>query len=243
MAFTLELKKRFFSFFIVELDMIDNSSANILATRFHALWARNQKRVEVVDSVGIFEELLALYSEPGRYYHECTHLANCLQQFDKASHLMQMPDALELALWFHDAVYLPGAKDNESQSAKLFSIWGNIAFTPEFVEKICRLIFITMHKSPPQDIDESYIADIDLSSFGSDWPIFWQDTLNVRKEQGHLTDEIYHRSHARFLNMLLDRPYIFYSEFFRLIYEEPARRNIARLLATPSYLGVDLCIQ
>jgi predicted metal-dependent HD superfamily phosphohydrolase len=218
--------------------MIDNSSAKILAGRFNALWTRNQIKAELIDSVGVYEELTNLYNEPGRYYHEWNHLTNCLQQFDQASNLMQMPDALELALWFHDAVYLPSSTDNELQSAKLFSIWGDIAFTPEFVEKTCRLIFITMHKSLPQNVDESYIADIDLSSFGFDWSTFWQDTLNVRKEQAHLPDEIYHRSHARFLKMLLNRPYIFYTEFFRGRYEESARRNIERLLATPAYSGL-----
>jgi predicted metal-dependent HD superfamily phosphohydrolase len=61
---------------------------------------------------------------------------------------MKMPDAVKLALWFHDAVYVPGAVDNEQCSADLFSQWGRTGFSPTLVEKICSLILITSHRPP-----------------------------------------------------------------------------------------------
>ena len=77
--------------------------------------------------------------------------------------------------------------------------------------------------------------DIDLSSFGEDWPDFLRDTLNVRNEQAHVPDAIYYPGHAKFLKMLLDRPRIFYTDFFHERYEQSARRNIERLLASDGY--------
>ncbi|MCX7101373.1 MAG: hypothetical protein NTX38_07735 [Methylobacter sp.] len=217
--------------------MMGDFRANGLAERFRGLWTRNLTLVDSMDAAEVYGELKRLYSQALRCYHDMSHLTTCLYEFDQVAGLIQMPDAVELALWFHDAIYLPGAMDNELQSAKLFSKCGQIAFAPEFVEKICRLILITMHKSPPQDYDESYIVDIDLASFGAEWSIFLQDSQNVRKEQLHLPDSVYYLSHAKFLKILLDRHQIFHTDFFRSRYEESARRNIERLLATSFYSG------
>jgi len=162
-------------------------------------------------------------------------LTHCLREFDRAAALMKLPDAVELALWFHDAVYAPGARDNEQRSADLFRLWGRAWFFPALVDKITGFILITKHRQPPDEGDESYVVDIDLSSFGEDWPIFLRDTRNVRNEQAHVPDAVYHPAHARFLNMLLNRPSIFHTDFFFGCYEESARRNIERLLASDRY--------
>jgi predicted metal-dependent HD superfamily phosphohydrolase len=92
-----------------------------------------------------------------------------------------------------------------------------------------------MHRQPPDKSDESYMVDIDLSSFGQQWSDFIRDTHNVRKEQTDVPDAIYYPAHAKFLRMLLDRPRIFYTDFFFDCYEETARCNIERLLASAGY--------
>lgn len=211
--------------------MADESSPIVLSHRFRALWQRCIPRQVNMNATTIYEDLVRRYSEPGRFYHSWAHLTHCLHEFDRAASLIENPDAVELALWFHDAVYEPGTVDNEKRSAELFSQWGSIGFPPLFVEKVCGLILITMHRQRPEEGDESFVADIDLSSFGVDWPAFLRDTLNVRKEQADVPDEFYYPAHARFLNMLLDRPRIFHTDFFYGIYEETARRNINRLLS------------
>src|SRR5690242_9270349 len=66
-----------------------------------------------------YEHLSAAYGAPQRHYHNQQHIAECLAEFDSARHLALEPAAVELALWFHDAVYNPKASDNEEQSAAL----------------------------------------------------------------------------------------------------------------------------
>jgi len=82
---------------------------------------------------GWYQRLTQAYAESQRHYHNQQHIAECLAEFDAARHLAQQPVALELALWFHDAVYDPKAGDNEEQSArhnleesigKLRRLWG-----------------------------------------------------------------------------------------------------------------------
>ena len=188
-----------------------------------------------MNATPVYDDLVRHYSENGRYYHGWAHLITCLREFDRVAARMEIPDAVELALWFHDAVYVPGARDNEQLSADLFCQWGRTWFSPTLVDKVCDFILITMHRQPPDKGDESYMVDIDLSSFGQHWSDFLRDTHNVRKEQAHVPDAIYYPAHARFLRMLLNRPRIFYTDFFFECYEKSARCNIERLLTSDKY--------
>ena len=52
----------------------------------------------------LYDALLARYSEPRRRYHTLQHLAECFAAFD-----------VELALWFHDAIYNTRRSDNEQR--------------------------------------------------------------------------------------------------------------------------------
>src|SRR4030042_1627249 len=71
------------------------------------------------DSPAVFADLDRRYREPGRFYHTWEHVAECLADRDAAHDLCDTPAEVELALWFHDAVYDPRASDNEARSAAL----------------------------------------------------------------------------------------------------------------------------
>jgi predicted metal-dependent HD superfamily phosphohydrolase len=90
--------------------------------QFVALWQRN-----LGDAPGqaeaVYARLVQLYCEPHRHYHTLAHIRHCLREFDQAASLMDHPDAVAMALWFHDAIYVPGAMDNERRSAGLFREW------------------------------------------------------------------------------------------------------------------------
>ncbi|RVD62485.1 hypothetical protein EN750_21345, partial [Mesorhizobium sp. M7A.F.Ca.ET.027.03.2.1] len=62
-------------------------------------------------------ELLALYRAPGRHYHNLSHIEAMLALAGDCRELLGDPQAIEAAIWFHDAVYDSKAKDNEAQSA------------------------------------------------------------------------------------------------------------------------------
>lgn len=188
-----------------------------------------------MNATAVYNDLVHHYAEPGRCYHTWAHVVHCLLEFDRAAAQIENPDAVELALWFHDAVFVPGARNNEQQSADLFCKWGTTALSPTFINQVRGLILVTTHRQPPLPGDQSYVVDIDLSSFGIEWAEFIQDTLRVRKERPEIPDDIYYPAHAKFLQMLLDRPSIFHTDFFHDLYEESARRNIQRLLTTDFY--------
>ena len=78
--------------------------------RFIALWDRIKAQGSAEQE---FSMLKSLYSESYRFYHNMTHVENCLTELDSVRNLVQQSDLVELAIWYHDAVYDVKAKNNE----------------------------------------------------------------------------------------------------------------------------------
>src|SRR5437667_9412794 len=100
------------------------------------------------------DELEARYTEPHRAYHNFAHSADCLKQFEAAKHLAEAPLAVELAIWFHDAVYDPRASDNEERSAELAAKLANeFALPGQLQHQVKHLILITKKHDRSADVD------------------------------------------------------------------------------------------
>lgn len=70
------------------------------------------------------EALIAAYNEPPRHYHNLHHVLSLLDLQDRLARGALLPadtlqdPALAWAAWYHDSVYIPGARDNEAASAR-----------------------------------------------------------------------------------------------------------------------------
>ena len=195
--------------------------------RFEELWER---RIGAGASA-VFDELEARYREPHRRYHTPAHLVHCLSCFDLAADRMEEPDAVEMALWFHDVIYDVPGKDNERRSAEWFATRAGGRGPERFRSKVYRLIMVTQHREAPETLDESFIVDIDLSSFGLPWDEFLRDTLAVREEFPMVPDAAYYPRQRMFIESLTARPRFCFTDFFRERHEARARRNIEQLFA------------
>ncbi|MFO1372511.1 MAG: hypothetical protein U1F42_08985 [Candidatus Competibacteraceae bacterium] len=204
--------------------------------RFVALWRRCLMDAPVL-AEALYAELDHLYGEPSRRYHTLAHIRHCLDEFDQASTFMDNADAVEMALWFHDAIYIPGATDNERCSAELFRQRAGEDAAPAFCQLVHELIMATTHRVLPQHKDEQFIVDIDLSSFGLGWEDFLRDSRLIREELGNLTDADFYPAQLRFLLTLRGRPHFFFTDFFRERYERIARDNIRRIIEELRALG------
>jgi hypothetical protein len=71
------------------------------------------------DSAETYDALVAAYSERQRHYHTAEHIDHRLRELDSVPGLANDAAEVELALWFHDAVYNPYASANEERSADL----------------------------------------------------------------------------------------------------------------------------
>ncbi len=195
--------------------------------RFRALWRRCLLDGAVDDNAAVYQQLIDAYAEPQRIYHRLEHIEHCLTMFDAVRLRLQNPDAVQLAVWFHDMIYLPGAPDNEQLSADHFMALTGGVFGDSLRNTVYEHIMATLHNgSETSSHDTKYLIDIDLSSFGMPWLDCKRDSDNVRREMGDSSDSVFYPKHAAFLKALLDHSRFFQSEYFFEKYEAQARRNL-----------------
>ncbi|MCB1739948.1 MAG: hypothetical protein KDK91_06240 [Gammaproteobacteria bacterium] len=194
---------------------------------------RARKRLRKHDSdypASLFLGLLERYEEPERRYHTPAHLEHCLSQFDLVRERLEDTDAVELAIWFHDAIYVAGAKDNEQLSADYFERCARGQMPEWLIQRVVELILITQHRAPPVTADQCYLIDIDLSSFGLPWKAFLRDSIAVREELVDVPDKEFFPVQRLFLESLLARDRFCFTEFFHRRHEKRARDNIRKYL-------------
>jgi len=192
------------------------------------------------DPRGVYSLLVEKYSEPHRAYHTFSHISHCLRELVAAKELADagsLPknfDAVELALYFHDAVYDPDRGDNEAQSAEFFKKVMSDGLSEALIEKVVRLILATRHTSVPKDDDAKLLLDVDLAILGAAPGEFDEYEQNIRKEYRSVTKEAFNRGREAVLRMFLERPNIYHTEYFRNKFEKSARENLSRSLAALS---------
>jgi predicted metal-dependent HD superfamily phosphohydrolase len=178
------------------------------------------------------EKLCRAYQDSHRSYHTLQHLEECLQLFDSMVFEAEVgcSPALELALWFHDAVYDIGASNNEQQSAQLARfVLLNAEVDSGLIDDTCRLIMTT--KSHDGRLpDEECITDIDLSILGQTPTRFQEYERQIRQEYAMVDDCLYRTKRSEIMASFLERPRLYKTEYFHHHFEEQARLNLEWLL-------------
>ena len=178
------------------------------------------------------DQVLAAYAEPQRHYHTQQHLAEVLALCEATQTLAQDAAAVELAVWFHDAVYNPRASDNELRSAH----WAQQALAaagaaPALQRQVFDLVMATQHHAVPTQADAQWLVDMDLAILGAAWDRFAQYEHQVREEYAWVPDAVFWPRRQALLQGFLERPCIYQTEVFRVRFEEQARSNLARSAA------------
>jgi predicted metal-dependent HD superfamily phosphohydrolase len=183
--------------------------------------------------IPVGERLLASYSEPERHYHDARHVLSCLNALDNFSGNIQDADALELAIWFHDAIYNPkaGPGVNEFQSAELFrKEFQMLANGYIDLDQVERLIMATRHHREPEDSDEALIMDIDLGVLGGGKVRYDVYADDIRMEYAHVDDDMFRKGRIEVIHSFLRRKSIYWTRDFRNLLEKSARANLEREL-------------
>ena len=183
----------------------------------------------------LYRELVARYEEPHRKYHTLHHLDECFAKLDEIRALAQFPAEIELALWFHDAIYDVSRKDNEQKSAE----WAHestlaAGLSVAVAERVHALILITRHNAQPGNRDGQILVDVDLSILGASAGRFDEYENQIRAEFAWVPAILFRRKRREILREFLARPVIFNTAAFRESYEQQARDNLQRSLGNLS---------
>jgi predicted metal-dependent HD superfamily phosphohydrolase len=175
----------------------------------------------------VWDDLSARYTEPARAYHTFRHIEHCLVEFEEVRREAVDPIALELALWYHDAVYDPHARDNEERSAVLAeSIAAAAGLTRSTIQRAGDLIRVSTHRRAPTDPDARLFVDIDLSILGQPHARFLEYEGEVRKEYEWVPEADFRFLRALILEAFLERFTIYTTSHFVDKYEKQARENV-----------------
>lgn len=178
-----------------------------------------------------FHSLVAAYTGDDRYYHNTDHIEKCLDELYAAEDYTVYPREVELALWFHDAIYDPLSSDNEHKCAEwVASFLGTYRAPQEVISRVVGLIRATRHTGTVQTQDESILVDIDLLVLGSDRGTYDAFEAGIRKEYEKVPIVIYNEERAKVLDRFLQRPKIYFNGVFANC-EEQARANLTDAIA------------
>jgi predicted metal-dependent HD superfamily phosphohydrolase len=218
-----------------------------LAARWRDSWQRFGIASQDVEAAG--KPLLDAYAGPARFYHGLQHLEDVIWYLDWAKTAMmttkelveltpgervKMFGEVELALFYHDAVYDPKTKDNEEKSRDWFLRDARRFGLPDDIsEDVAHLIELTMHHKNAISLPECVMADCDLSILGAEPEKFRAYDKNIRREYAHVPAAAYKLGRRKVLQGFLDQPQIFKTRAFFKYYEAQARMNLQTALSTP----------
>jgi len=148
--------------------------------------------------------------------------------FDAVRHLANQPEAVEVALWFHDAVYDPKAADNEEQSAGLAKRCLELAGRRDFAEAVAALVMATKLHNTDTAPDAALVVDVDLSILGQNEERFAEYEAGIRAEYSWVAQDVFNAKRAEILQRFLIRERIYSTEHFFAKYEHQARKNLER---------------
>ena len=209
--------------------------------RWRALWDR-------LGATGradpVYARLRRAHGQWWRAYHDAVHVADCLARLDElkaaASDLdpgLVDADLLEVAFWFHDAVYVPWLPRNEERSAA----WAQrelcrAGLDARRVGVVAGLILATRHGRVPSGSaaalpDEAWMVDIDLSILGAGPERFARFERQIRREYRWVGASRYRAGRRAVLAGFLDAPSIYRTAWFRQRHEASARRNLEGAVA------------
>lgn len=177
-------------------------------------------------------DLVRAYSEQGRHYHSLDHVAALLLLLDRHGSELADRSAVELAIFFHDAVYVPTRSDNEAQSAALARDRLTALGLPGgLVARVADLVLATRHGSehaePAHDAGMALLLDLDLSVLAADRPAYADYARAIRREYAIYPDEVYRPGRRRVLGQFLARSRIYRTDRLHELWDAAARANLA----------------
>ena len=196
-----------------------------------ARWKSLSERLGISGDEETYSGLIGAHAETHRAYHTLEHIAACLSHLDAVRDEAENPDEIEMALWFHDAIYDPFSGSNEEDSAEWAADWlqDRGAVEPVTARIVDHILSTKSHKAP-DSLDGQYMLDIDLSILGTTPEVYDAFEKNIRREYKRVPGFIFRKKRKAILEGFLTRDAIYSTDYFAQKLEDQARANLKRTL-------------
>lgn len=192
---------------------------------------------DVAPPKALVDEVRAAHGTAGRAYHDLRHVGEVVAALARARADvgLQRPAEALLAALFHDAVYVPGAKDNEAKSAALArEVVARLDPRALDVAWIEATILATARhgalREGDVDADAAIVLDCDMAILAAPAGRFAEYEAQIAAEYAFVPPEAYAAGRRAFLERVLAGPAIYLSPWGRDAFERAARDNLARAL-------------
>ncbi len=171
--------------------------------------------------------LLAQYQAPHRAYHNVEHLLHMFSLLDARAAKFARDEAVNLAIWFHDAVYVPQARDNEGRSIEAMRehVRG-LGVSRGAVQRATRTIQHTCAR-PAHEHDPriATVLDLDYAILASDADRYLRYMAEIRQECPWWLRVLYPFGRRAFVDATCARNKIFFTRAFEAD-EVRAKQNL-----------------
>jgi dephospho-CoA kinase/pantetheine-phosphate adenylyltransferase len=177
-----------------------------------------------------YSKLARKYGEAHRKYHTVEHLAEVFGLFEQNRAALRDPQAVALALFFHDVVYnIPGGDNEERSAAYAQRTLTEMGADPQLISRVSGLITMTKsHTADANDTDAALMMDIDMAILGASPARYKKYAAAVEAEYtSHLTPQAYRAGRLEFLDACRKKNRFFITDAFETKYGDQTRRNLA----------------
>lgn len=166
-------------------------------------------------------ELTRRYTEPHRRYHDLGHVAELLCK----GAALELSNEQVMAIWFHDAIYVPGSDANERESAELaVERLTALGWSDKAVRTVEQIVLDTDGHVPTIEASKP-VLDLDLSPLAASWEVYQGNGRDIRAELGELSDSEWDAGRKQWLTGMLERERLYWTDWGAAL-EAPARANL-----------------
>ena len=184
----------------------------------------------------LIPSLRSRYDAPGRAYHNWSHIHALLALYDDVSADLNDPTAVEIALYYHDVVYVAGSKTNEAESADVMVQELESRVEKDQISSAAVIIYATaVHAVPPGTDaplarDCALFLDMDLAILGASAEAFDACDQHIRQEFAMIPDSLFYPGRRKVMQGFLERERIYLTDRFHASHDAMARENLQRLV-------------
>ncbi|AFY34101.1 hypothetical protein [Calothrix sp. PCC 7507] len=175
-----------------------------------------------------FNDLVAAYSNPKRYYHTLQHIHHVLSTIETLQVYTKDLLAVQLAAWFHDIIYDTQAQNNEERSAEYADkLLINLGIPLNNIATVTRLILNTkQHHAEADDFDSQVLLDADLAILAAN-PVEYREYADaIRQEYAWVSEADYIMGRSQVLQRFLECDRIYSTPLMFEVAEQSARSNL-----------------